>query len=471
MGGPAPLARRALTAFVVALGAAVALVMLAAAYRAAPAPAFGMLVLLTALPAATYVAWHAHPAVLLSAGIVLSIFSGNWAFIGFPNLIAPDRLLIVAAVVSTLLRAPQVRDRARIELRPIHWLLAITTAYVIASALAAGTFGDKDALLRLADRVGVVPFVLFAIAPVVFPDARSRAVLLGSLVGVGLYLAVMAFFTTLGLSQLVVPGYISDLSIGIHRDRARGPFLEAVGNGTGIYIGLVASVIAAATWKVRWQRNVAIVTAVLCAASLLFTLTRSVWLGATLATAVALLAHPALRRWLVPVAVGVALVTATSIAAIPGLATKVETREGSQGPIWDRYNLGRAALNMAEERPLFGFGWDRFPEVGTDYFELGDYPLTVDANVGIHSAYLSHLAELGLVGTSLWLLSTLLAVWLALKRRGPPELEPWRYGLLAIAVMFFVVSAFVYPYLFAVVVLWAWAGILYGSPEARTEPG
>ena len=60
----------------------------------------------------------------------------------------------------------------------------------------------------------------------------------------------------------------------------------------------------------------------------------------------------------------------------------------------------------------------------------------------------------------------LLAVWLALSRRGPPELEPWRYGLLAIAILNFVISAFVYPYLFSIVVLWVWAGVVYG-PVAR----
>ena len=202
--------------------------------------------------------------------------------------------------------------------------------------------------------------------------------------------------------------------------------------------------IAAATWKVPWQRNVAMVTAVLCAAALLFTLTRSVWLGGALATAVTMVAHPALRRWLIPTALTVAVITAMSMAAIPGLATKVVDASNRRAHL-DRYNLSRAALNMAEERPLLGFGWNRFADVGTEYFELGDYPLTVSANVGIHSAYLSHLAELGLVGTSLWLLSTVVAVWLAVSRRGPPELEPWRYGLLAIAIMFFVVSAFVSP--------------------------
>ena len=55
------------------------------------------------------------------------------------------------------------------------------------------------------------------------------------------------------------------------------------------------------------------------------------------------------------------------------------------------------------------------------------------------------------------------ALWLALRRRGPPELEPWRVGLIAIATLNVVVAAFVYPYLFGVVVLWTWTGIVYGG--------
>jgi putative inorganic carbon (HCO3(-)) transporter len=449
-------------------GTAAGLAGLFLAYRVSPSGAF-FLLLLTALPAGAYVLWYAHPAAVLSAGIGLAIFSGSWKYMGFPELIAPDRLLIAAAIATVVLRAPQVRDRMPIEVRPIHWLLAITTAYIAASALAAGTFFSKASTLRLVDRVGVVGFVLFALAPAIFPTARHRSMLLGSLVAVGLYLAVTSFFETLGVTALVFPRYISDPNVGIHVGRARGPFLEAVGNGTAIYIGLVAAVIAAITWRVPWQRRVAVVTAVLCAASLVFTLTRSVWVGSAVATVATMLAHPRLRRWLLPVAVSATLLTAGTIAVIPGLATKVQTRESSQGPIWDRLNLSRAAINMAEARPLFGFGWDRFKAVGTDYFQQGDFPLTAGVGVNVHSAYLSNLAELGLVGTTLWLLSTVLALWLALRRRGPPELEPWRYGLIAISVLFLVVSSFVYPYLFGVVVLWMWAGIVYGAGGSSTS--
>jgi O-antigen ligase len=465
MGGSAPVARRGPSRVAAAAGLTGVVALIALAYRASPGGTFALLVL-AALPAAAYVAWWTEPAVLLAGGISLSIFSSNWGNLGLPELVAPDRLLISAAVATVLLRAPGVRSAARIELRPIHGLLVATVVYVILSAIASGTV-DKAAMLRLADRVGAVPFLLFALAPVIFPSARQRSVLLVGLVAVGFYISVTAFFEITGLTGLVFPRYINNPAIGIHSTRARGPFLEAVANGTAIYIGLVASVVAAATWKSRWARRFAGLTAAICAAAVVLTLTRSIWVGAALATTITMLAHRSMRRWLLPVALGVTLTTAVTIAVIPGLSAQVQARESQRGPIYDRLNLNRTALTMLEARPLFGFGWDRFPDYGRDYFRITDIPVTAGVGVGVHNGYLSHLAELGLVGTSLWLLSTILAVWLALSRRGPPELEPWRYGLLAITVLNFVVAAFVYPYLFSIVVLWTWAGILYGAAQPQ----
>ena len=111
---------------------------------------FALLVFVTALPAATYVAWRAHPAPLICGGTRPVALLGQLGNVGLPELVAPDRLLIYAAIVVVLLRGPAMRLRPRIEIQPIHWLLALTVAYVVASALVAGTFFDRAALLRLA---------------------------------------------------------------------------------------------------------------------------------------------------------------------------------------------------------------------------------------------------------------------------------------------------------------------------------
>jgi hypothetical protein len=79
--------------------------------------------------------------------------------------------------------------------------------------------------------------------------------------------------------------------------------------------------------------------------------------------------------------------------------------------------------------------------------------------------------ELGLVGLALWALALFLAVGAAIfDSGGPPELRPWRIGLLAIFVEVLVVANFgpsTYP--FPTLVLWTWAGLV-GSPLTRPEP-
>lgn len=448
-------------ALALALGAAAV-----AAPRLSPV-SFVLACALVGLPTIGFVLYASHPAVLLCAGVALSMFSGNWNALGFPNLVAPDRILLAAAAIAMLVRAPGARDRPPIELEPIHVLLALTVAYVAGSNIAAGHGTDLSSWLRIFDRIGIVPFVIFVLAPFAFPTARERSWLLATLVAVGAYLSATAVLEVTKTYSLVFPRYIADPTVGIHFDRARGPFVEAVANGTALYAAGVAAVIGAVTWRGA-AKKLAVVVAAACTASLVLTLTRSVWVGTLAATALTALAVPRLRRWFVPGAVAFALLVAAPLIVLPGFAARAQSRDQDQQTVWDRYNLNRAALNMVEQRPLFGYGWGSFADRGTDFFRLGpDYPLTAGVGTGIHSAVFSHLAELGLIGTFLWGLSTILVPAMAILRRGPPELDAWRAGLLAYALFWWVVANFVYPYMFSVLILWLLAGVLWTPPSRR----
>jgi hypothetical protein len=69
-------------------------------------------------------------------------------------------------------------------------------------------------------------------------------------------------------------------------------------------------------------------------------------------------------------------------------------------------------------------------------------------------------------GTLIW------GVGGAILSTGPPELRPWKLGLLALAVFFLVVT-FVNPKQppFAAMMLWVWAGIAAGpAPEPSLRP-
>ena len=69
------------------------------------------LMLAAAVASVLYLIWPIDPAYTLSAAVMLSPFSGNWAELGFPSRVDPDRFLLVFGVLQVLLRAPAVRDR------------------------------------------------------------------------------------------------------------------------------------------------------------------------------------------------------------------------------------------------------------------------------------------------------------------------------------------------------------------------
>jgi putative inorganic carbon (HCO3(-)) transporter len=432
---------------------------------------FMLLALAVAGVSVVYLGWHAAPAYVFSLAIALSVFSGNWNGMGLPSRAAPDRFVLAIAVLALAFRA-RTSGRSLPKIESAHWALGLTALYAVGSALAVGTLTSSSGAFRLLDRLGLVPFLMFLLAPVVFRTARERAILLTTLVALGAYLSLTSLFETVGVHALVFPKYILDPNFGLHADRARGPFVEAEANGLALYGCGVAAVIAATTWRQSLPRLSAAAVAVLCAAGALFTLQRAVWIGAVLATLVTLLAFRSLRRFALVGFVALPVIVLVSFALVPGLQGAAAKRAGAERPVWDRQNLNAASIRMIEAKPLFGFGWEKFRDKNPPYFEqAADYPLT-GTNQPLHNAFLSNAVELGLVGTLLWLVALGLAVGGAISRRAPPQLEPWRIGLLAYALMWAVVANFTpLERPFVSILLMTWAGVVWAGRHggARDE--
>lgn len=415
---------------------------------------------LVALAGLTYLGVYMTPALLFSLSLAFEVLNGNAGELGFP--LAPDRIFFAAGIASLVLGLPGSFERYRsIVWRPIHALLAATAMYAAVSALSAGTLTSTDGLFALLDRLGVVPFLMFTLAPIVYGDRRSRDTLLTVMVGLGAYLGFTAIAEAVGWRGLVFPSYINDPSVGIHYGRSRGPFAEAVGNGLGLYGCAVASATAFYLWSHRPRARVlALAVTVLCLVGTIFTLTRAIWLATVMASLLALLFDHRTRRVLVP-ALGLgAVALLLALALVPGFASRAEERQGDQRPIWDRYNSNAAGLRAVRDEPLFGVGWQAWTERNDEYLRLSDeIPLT-GTSIAIHNVALSHAAELGLVGLSLWAVTLVSGVGGAVLRPGPAELDPWRLGLVALAGHWFLVAAFgPLSYPFPNLLLWTWAGI------------
>lgn len=399
---------------------------------------------------------------LFSAAIALTVFSGHWRELGFPNLVSPDRLMLAAAFLVLLLRDPSLGRRPYFRLTPTHVVLLLAALFAICSAVAAGTIAETATIFPLVDRYGIAPFLLFAAGPLAFAAEHQRRILLGTFLAIGAYLGLMALFSGLGLHGLLFPRYLAELPAEVQAGRARGPFGDSAINGIALFYCAVAAVVAHATIPRRGVRALAVAVASLCLFDLIFAQQRSVWLGALAAALCAAAMAPPLRRRLPLALAAVAVALLGAFVLIPGLHEQTSERLGENRTEWDRLNLNAAALNMVEARPLLGFGLGTFKDRSGPYFEQAeDFPLT-NTSGELHNVFLSTAVQLGLVGAALWTLALVLAVGGAIVVRGPPELYPWRVGLLAVAVMWLVVANLV-PMVQALPnqVFWLWAGVVW----------
>jgi hypothetical protein len=440
--------------------AALAILAAAAAVAAGSLLLFIGVIGVVALAALGYLSLWASPALLLSLALASEALNGHADLLHLP--VPPERVFFLACLASLALKLPGAIITRSLVWRPVHVLLGVLAAYAAVSAIAAHAITQTDTLFALLDRLGVVPFLAFTLAPVVFGSRRSRDTLLTTLVLLGAYLGVTAVGEGLHLHALVIPKYILNPNVGLHFGRARGPFLDSAANGLTLYGCAVACAVGFVVWEGRRPRfrRFAVAVAILCLGGTAFTLTRAVWLATVIATLLALLANHRTRALLAPT-VGVGLtVLALVILFVPGFANSAEKRQDDQRPIWDRYNSDAAAFRAVRDEPLFGVGWQQWRAKNTKYLRISpNYPLTGD-DIEIHNVPLSHAAELGLLGLGLWVSAMAAGIGGAIFRRGPIDLDPWRLGMVAIAVHWLIVASFgPLSYPLPNLLLWLWAGV------------
>jgi putative inorganic carbon (hco3(-)) transporter len=473
-GGAEPVPTRRLIPAGILGFATIAAVLVAVADASGKKTTFEVAAGVVILAAVAYLVFQTSPTWTILAALVLSPIAGHWDAMGLPGALSPQRFLLLAAIVAIALRAPAIRNRPELPMKSVHWALVLASAYVVCSTIAAGNITNKDDIFRLLEAYGIILFALFAVAPVAFHTVRQRDALMLLFVVLGAYLGLTALFETIHLNVLVFPRYILDKHVGIHFGRARGPFAEAVTNGTALYACAVISVMAMRRWYSVGARVFAGVVVVLCGTGMLFTLQRSVWLGCIVASLFACLLHPMLRRHVVTLLVAGAVIAGIGYVVVPH--DKLHSRANDQGTIWDRDNLNRAAINMIEDRPLLGFGWGTFQTAsvkGLYYHQADTYPLTA-VGFAIHNEYLSNGTELGLVGLTLWLVAMFMGAAAALSAPvRSPDIRTWKAVFLAYGIFYFVVSSFVPTQYFPNLVYWLLAGVCCAgwiTPAARARP-
>ena len=113
-----------------------------------------LLVLL--VPVLIYLALTVDPAAVLTAGVVLTPFAGNWQQLGIPGILAPDRILIATTIVMVMVRAATGRGEPLPRLRPVHYVLALAGLWAVGNALVAHTLTQRASLLKIVEAYGAV---------------------------------------------------------------------------------------------------------------------------------------------------------------------------------------------------------------------------------------------------------------------------------------------------------------------------
>lgn len=395
------------------------------------------------------------------AALVANVFAGNWGDMGVP--FPPDRLLFPFAILLAVLdpRSRLPRGRA------VYLAMLLLTWWACVSAVAAGALGDRTALFALLDRV-VMPFLLFACAPVLLSTSLERRWFLRIMTGLGLYLAATTLLEAAGMTQFLFPRYIAvdviadAASTSGEPHRAGGPFLHGEANGMAVAMCGVLAALSARVERGPWFALAGLV-AVLAPAASILSLTRSVWLGLVLAGAFVVLLHRPLRRWIPSLVIVGVVSLGIGAAMLPDVVESVAERGSTSRSLYDRANSNAGAVRAVLEQPVAGVGWGRFVHLGPDYVRQDDeYPVTT-VDIEVHNVVLSRAAELG-VPAVLVLVYTLVAGSLLPLMGHAGPLQEWRLAVIAITVLWLVPAMLSpVPYTFPTFIFYTLSGWFFAA--------
>lgn len=368
-------------------------------------------------------AWGAivarRSSLLVSCGllVVVAYALGHefWSLRLGPLPVTLDRLLLAAIVA---LFAIEWR-LGRISLRPLTGVdcaLLVLLIVVSVSALFSGQPEITDGVTSKWGRLlasFLLPTILYVVVRQLTITSRDWSRMLAALVGLGVYLAVTGVFEVAGKWSLVFPRYIADPELGIHFGRARGPELNSV--SLGLYITACCICAAALLPQVqkRWQQLALLISMPIMAGGLLFTYTRSTWIGFAVSglIAAAFYIPPRLR---VPAVVcgGIAgvLLAVVSWSHLMGLQRE-GTAEESEHSVDQRASFAYVSWQMFRDHPILGVGFGRFYDQKLPYLSDRRQKVELESirSLHHHNTLLSFLTETGMIGLAAF--TALLVAW------------------------------------------------------------
>lgn len=319
------------------------------------------------------------------------------------NFYSIDRAAFGLLLVVVLVRVCTLRLPLAIERRILLPMLGLL---LLAFAGALTQPNDAETWSLFAAK-WFVPFVLYLTAGMVFESSASlRRFEIFALITLA-YLSFIAICFMAGAKNLVFPHFILDESLGIHADRARGPFLQAVANGVALNL---LGLIALDSFRRKPFRGVwAIVLVIALPLAILATKTRAVWLSFAGTILILMFFSPSrrLRRTCLTLSLTAAAALLCFLTFSDDHNDAFSDRLEERSPVDFRMAVYGAGRDMFLEKPLLG--WDTAGMQAELSRRISDFH---QKEFYFHNTYLEILVRYGLLGLALyaWLIVDLFRI-------------------------------------------------------------
>jgi O-antigen ligase len=303
-----------------------------------------------------------------------------------------DRFAFVLLIFVVLLRLWTMRIPIPIA-GPLIWPMSALLLLALYDALSQPYNPETWSVLAAK---WLVPLGLYVLAGHIFDDARSRRQFeVFALLVLG-YLCVIAVLFMAGATDFIFPRYILDEGLGIHADRARGPFLQAVANGLALnMLGLIA---LDSFRRHRLPKLPAILLLAALPLAIIATKTRAVWLSFAGSILWLMFFSPSrcLRRTCLCLVLGGGL-GLIAVLSLGDSHTSLKDRLEESSPVAFRMAVYQAGWEMFLQKPISGWGSLAMQTELTS--RISDFH---QEQFYFHNTYLEILVQYGIIGLALY---------------------------------------------------------------------
>lgn len=313
------------------------------------------------------------------------------------------RILIVIVLALTIINNRWRETKAHVQLKPPD-IAVLTLAGFVPILIIASQTNLYLPLINGADRI-LIPLLIYLCVRLNPLAEQDRKLLLWTV----LFIAISQGL--IGLMSIFTPGILPSSLQAYRQGYASG----TLANPNVYSIALVFCALllfeSAMKRKSGWVRYLFLLVCGLCVIGVFFSMERAAWLSLAIVLLGLLWIYPkSMIRFLL--AGGVVIVGLLVAGFLSKYISSASDRLNHNQPVYDRIVVSDAMIQMAKEKPVFGWGYETLNTNIAQYYRTLGAARIARGLVTSHNSYLTILTEQGSITLLLYLFP---ALWLLVR--------------------------------------------------------